>query len=221
MKEGYLIVNKPDGFTSHDIVARIRRQFKMRRVGHAGTLDPLATGVLIILLGRSTKLFERFSSFDKGYLATLILGTSTNSADIEGQIIKQQPYKHITRREVEDAFRRFVGDIKQRPPMFSAVKFKGKKLYQLARQGIEIEREPRNVSVRSLELIEFNPPEIKFTVECSKGTYIRQLAHDIGDLLGCGACISQIQRTKVGSFNIKDAIKVEDVDESHIRHWEN
>ncbi len=219
MKEGIVIVNKPDGITSHDVVERVRRKFKMRRVGHAGTLDPMATGVLVVLLGKATKLFNKFVSFDKAYRAALILGTSTDSSDIRGKIIKQSPYEQITPGQIEEAFARFIGEIKQVPPMVSAIKFKGKKLYELARQGIQVERQARLIKIYSLQIESMNIPKVEFYVECSKGTYIRQLAYDIGEVLGCGACISQIERTKVGPFSIEEAVNLEDLNESHIRSW--
>lgn len=217
--EGIIIVNKPDGMTSHDVVAIVRKKFKMRRVGHAGTLDPLATGVLVLLLGKATKLFDKFVAFDKAYRATMILGTATNSADTQGKIIRQLPYDHVTRQQVEEAFKGFVGDIEQVPPMVSAVKVGGRKLYQLARKGIEVERKPRQIRIDCLRMEEFNPPDVKFYLECSKGTYVRQLAEDVGKVLGCGACISQIQRTKVGAFCLEDAVDIEDINEGHIRNW--
>ncbi len=220
MKEGIIIVNKPDGLTSHDVVDRVRRRFSMRRVGHAGTLDPLATGVLVILLGKSTKLFDKFVGFDKTYRATLILGTTTHSADTQGRILKQLPYDHVTQKQVEDIFDKFKGESFQVPPMVSAVKKNGKKLYQLARKGLVVEREPRAIRIDRLLLEEFNPPDVKFYLECSKGTYVRQLADDVGKALGCGACISQIERLKVGSFSIEDAVNIEEINESHIRNWQ-
>jgi tRNA pseudouridine55 synthase len=217
--EGVVVINKPDGITSHDVVARIRKKLGLRRVGHAGTLDPLATGVLVILLGKSTKLFDKFVAFDKAYIATLILGQETTSADIQGKLVRERDYTHITREAVERAFVEFTGEIQQLPPMVSAVKKNGKKLYEFARKGIVVERQPRSIRIDRLEIVDFNPPHVKFYVECSKGTYIRQLAQDVGEYLGCGACISQIERTKVGSFSIKDAIKIEDLNESHILNW--
>src|SRR3989338_3795984 len=220
MSDGILIVNKPTGITSHDVVKKVRVRFRMRRVGHGGTLDLLATGVLIMLLGKATKCFNKFVGMDKAYRATLILGTATDSADIQGKVIRQLPYEGVTRSQVEEIFKEFVGHIDQVPPMVSAVKVKGKKLYQLARKGIEVEREARRIRIDCLRLEEFNPPHVKFYLECSKGTYVRQLAEDIGKLLGCGACISQIERTKVGSFRIEEAINIEDIHESHIRAWQ-
>ncbi len=220
MTDGILIVNKPMGITSHDVVKKIRARFKMRQVGHAGTLDPLATGVLIMLLGKATKCFNKFVGMDKAYRATLILGTATDSADVQGKVVRQLPYDGVTRGQVEEVFKKFLGNIDQVPPMVSAVKVKGKKLYQLARKGIEIEREARPVRIDCLKMEAFDPPYVKFYLECSKGTYVRQLAEDIGKLLGCGACISQIERTKVGSFRIEDATNIEDINESHIRAWQ-
>jgi len=219
MKSGILVINKSDGMTSHDVVQKVRHRFKMRRVGHAGTLDPLATGVLVVLLGESTKLFNQFVKFDKIYRATLILGLSTTSADIEGKILKRAPYEHITRQQIETIFNKFSGEIEQIPPMVSAVKVGGRKLYQLARQGIEVERKARKIRIDCLKLEQMALPEVKFYIECSKGTYVRQLAEDIGVLLGCGACISQIERVAVGSFHIDESIKLKDLDESHIRNW--
>lgn len=221
MKEGIVVVNKPDGITSHDVVARVRRHFKQKRVGHAGTLDPLATGVLIILLGPSTKLFNKFVGFDKAYQATLILGTTTDTADTEGKIIEQKEYSHLSEKDIKDAFARFSGEIDQIPPMVSAVKVNGKKLYELARKGITVKREPRKVRIDRLIIEGINMPHVKFYLECSKGTYVRQLAEDIGKILGCGACISQINRVKVGAYTIDQAVRLEDLNESHIRNFED
>jgi len=217
--EGVIVVNKPPGITSHDVVGFIRRKFKMRRVGHAGTLDPLATGVLVMLLGKSTKLFDRFVAFDKSYRATLRLGTKTSTADIMGHVIEEKPFSGITRSRVEEVFRGFVGDIEQKPPMVSAVKHQGQRLYKIAREGKSVERAVRKVRVNEVRLLSFALPEVEFFMACSKGTYVRQLAEDVGEVLGCGACISQIERTKVGSFDIKDAVKLEDLHEGHVRSW--
>ncbi|HBR15363.1 MAG TPA: tRNA pseudouridine(55) synthase TruB [Candidatus Omnitrophica bacterium] len=217
---GIVIVNKRSGMTSHDVVQEVRKKLGMRRVGHAGTLDPLATGVLIILLGKSTKLFDQFVKFDKAYRATLILGVTTTSADVQGEVLQKQSYEHITRKQIEEAFKNFVGEIDQVPPMVSAVKVGGVKLYQLARKGIEIERQPRKIRIDCLKLEDVSLPHVKFYLECSKGTYVRQLADDVGKMLGCGACISQIERTRVGNFCIEDAVRVEEINESHIRNWQ-
>ncbi|MDP2654018.1 MAG: tRNA pseudouridine(55) synthase TruB [Candidatus Omnitrophota bacterium] len=218
--EGIVVVNKPTGMTSHDVVNRTRRKFKMRQVGHAGTLDPLATGVLVMLLGKSTKLFRKFEAFDKAYRATLILGTRTTTADIQGTVTGTAPYEHISREQVEEMLKQFVGKIEQTPPMVSAVKVKGRRLYELARQGVEIERQARQITIRELKLLDFHPPRVSFFLECSKGTYVRKLAEDVGERLGCGACIAEIERTKVGPFLIEQAVSLEDLNESHVRSWQ-
>ncbi|HOW34823.1 MAG TPA: tRNA pseudouridine(55) synthase TruB [Candidatus Omnitrophota bacterium] len=217
--DGFIIIDKPSGITSHDVVSFIRRKLKMRRVGHAGTLDPLATGVLVVLLGQSTKLFDRFSSFDKAYEATLTLGTTTDTADTQGKVLNMLPYEDVTRERVESVFRTFLGDIEQVPPMVSAVKVQGKRLYKLARKGIEVVREPRQIRINRLELIDFSLPKVKFHLECSKGTYVRKIAEDVGAILGCGGCISQIRRLSVGPFDIKSAVSLEEVSERHILKW--
>jgi tRNA pseudouridine55 synthase len=219
IKEGILVINKPGGITSHDVVSRVRRIFNMKQVGHAGTLDPLATGVLIILLGKSTKLFDQFVAFDKSYRATLKLGLKTTSADIMGATVEEKSPEGIDQKKVEDVFKTFVGDIEQLPPMVSAVKHKGERLYKIAWQGKQVERTARKVRIHDLRVLNFNSPSVEFFMDCSKGTYVRQLAEDVGDVLGCGACISQIERTKVGHFDIKDAVNLEDLNEGHIRSW--
>lgn len=219
--EGIVIVNKPSGMTSHDVVLRVRRILGIRRVGHAGTLDPLATGILIILIGKATKLFSRFESFDKGYRATLLLGTRTRSADIQGDVLRQEPYEKITRDQVELALQRFVGEIDQLPPMVSAVKVKGRRLYELARQGLEVERKARRIKINRLDLVTFELPYIQISLECSKGTYVRQIAEDLGEVLGCGACITQIERFKVGPFEMVQAVDLSQLSEKDIRPWHN
>lgn len=219
MKEGIVLIDKPGGMTSHDVVSCVRRKFKMRRVGHAGTLDPMATGVLVVLLGKATKLFNRFVGLDKGYRATLEMGRKTDTADIEGKTLEQRSYGPITQKDLQDVFARFQGEILQTPPMVSAVKFKGQPLYKLARRGIEVEREPRTIRIDVLKLLDFSPPYVQFYIECSKGTYVRKLAEDIGEELGCGACISQIQRTRVGPFKLEDSVALDDLSEDHIRNF--
>ncbi len=219
--EGILVINKPGGITSHDVVSRVRRVFNMKQVGHAGTLDPLATGVLIILLGKSTKLFDKFVAFDKAYRATLKLGLKTTTADIMGKTLEEKSPEGIDQRKVEEVLKKFVGDIEQVPPMVSAVKHKGERLYKIARQGKEVERVARKVRINDLHVIKFDFPYVEFFMACSKGTYVRQLAEDVGEVLGCGACISQIERTRVGHFDIKDAVNLEDLNEGHIRSWDS
>ncbi len=218
--QGIILINKPKGITSHDVISTVRRKLQMRRVGHAGTLDPLATGLLVVLLGKSTKLFDKFVAFDKAYRATLRLGLKTTSADIMGQTLQEKPYTGIDEQKVRDVFKQFVGDIEQKPPMVSAVKHKGQRLYKLARAGQEVEREARKVRIDELSVLNFALPDVEFFMACSKGTYVRQLAEDVGEVLGCGACICQIERTKVGHFDIKDSVSLEELNESHIRHWQ-
>ena len=217
--EGIVVVNKPSGMTSHDVVSRVRRIFKMKRVGHAGTLDPLATGVLVILLGKSTRLFAKFEGFDKAYKATMIMGKKTNTADIQGTITQEIPFEHLTREQMQGILKKFMGAVEQVPPMVSAVKFNGKRLYELARKGIVVEREPRKIRIDKLDLIEFSLPRVKFYLECSKGTYVRQLAEDIAEGLGSVACIAEIERTKVGPFTLDQSVNLEDLNETYIRNW--
>jgi tRNA pseudouridine55 synthase len=217
--EGILVVDKPSGMTSHDVVARARRKLRIRRIGHAGTLDPLATGVLVLLVGKATKLFDKFVSFDKAYQATMRLGLRTVSADIQGEVLSEQDPSGISRSQVESVLERFVGDIDQVPPMVSAVKHKGERLYKLARKGVSVERTPRRVRIDVLKLQDFDHPFVKFYLECSKGTYVRQVAEDAGELLGCGACITEIRRVRVGPFSISAAVSLEDINESHIKDW--
>lgn len=220
-KQGVVVVNKPAGITSHDVVNFIRRKFAMRRVGHAGTLDPMATGILVILLGKSTKLFDRFVAFDKSYRATLRLGLKTTTADIMGKVLEEKSFSGLDQKKVETALTQFTGEIEQKPPMVSAVKHKGERLYHLARQGKQVERTARKVRIDELKLLRFELPDVEFFMSCSKGTYVRQLAEDVGDVLGCGACISQIERTKVGPFDMKQAVTLEELNEGHIRAWRN
>jgi tRNA pseudouridine55 synthase len=219
MTEGIIVVDKPSGITSHDVVARVRRILRTKRVGHAGTLDPLATGVLVILVGPATKLFDKFVGFDKAYEATLQLGLKTLSADIKGDVLENRPFGHVTREGLVDAFKKFTGAIEQLPPMVSAVKHNGERLYRLARKGVVVERTPRKVQVNRLELVSFDSPYASFFLDCSKGTYVRQIAEDVGELLGCGACITAIRRTRVGTFTIDQAVSLEDLNAGHLRHW--
>ena len=219
--EGILVIDKPDGMTSHDVVAKVRRSLKVKKVGHAGTLDPMATGVLVCLVGKATKLFDQFVAFDKVYRATMILGLVTDSADTQGEVISKKEFHAVTQQQLEDVLQEFRGELEQVPPMYSAVKHKGKKLYELARQGIVVEREAKPIRIDELRIERFTPPEVDIYVACSKGTYIRQLAHDIGERLGCGACISRIQRVAVGKYTLDEAVTLEEIHESHIRNWEN
>jgi len=213
------VVDKPPGMTSHDVVEFVRNKFAIKKVGHAGTLDPMATGILVLLLGKCTRMFSKFSNFDKTYEATLTLGVETDTGDMDGQIKGKFNFEKIDKKSISEVMEQFIGEIEQVPPMFSALKCKGKKLYQLARKGIEITLSPRRISIYSLQLLNFNPPQIDFRVCCSKGTYIRKLAEDIARSLGTRGCLSYLKRTGLGPFNIKEAIKLDNVNESHIRPW--
>ena len=219
MIDGILNIDKPAQMTSHDVVDRVRKKFKMRRVGHAGTLDPLATGVLVVLLGKATKLSNQLTDLDKGYKAKLLLGVRTDTLDIDGKTVKESPVD-ITQEQFEQALEKYRGTINQMVPMYSAVKVNGRKLYEYARQGMDVERPIRRVSISKLELINFESPYAEIMVHCSKGTYIRQLAEDIGNDLGCGACIAALRRTHSGEFDIAQAITLEDINENSVRDWE-
>ncbi|MBT3482373.1 MAG: tRNA pseudouridine(55) synthase TruB [Opitutales bacterium] len=207
--EGVLLIDKPSGMTSHDVVDRVRRKLKMKRIGHAGTLDPLATGLLIILVGKATKLSQYLMSLDKVYEGTITLGVATNTYDAEGEVMTTIPVPELTMDEVSKTLGSFMGDQYQTPPMFSAVKIDGQPLYKLARKGVEVEREPRFIRISKFEATRFESPEIDFTLNCTKGTYVRTLASDIGEKLDCGAHLSSLRRTASDRFHIKDSITLE------------
>jgi tRNA pseudouridine55 synthase len=214
---GILVVNKPAGMTSHDVVNIARKKLQMRRIGHAGTLDPLATGVLVLLVGRGTKLSECFTGFDKGYRATMILGRRTTSADVDGQVIDEQGYEDVTRDGVCEIFHSFLGESLQTPPMVSAIRINGQRLYDLARKGITVERKPREIRIDAIALLRFDPPYVEFLLACSKGTYVRAFAEDVGARLGCGACICQIERTKVGPYTIAEAVSIDEISDDSVK----
>jgi len=207
--DGILIVNKPAGLTSHDVVDFVRRHFKIKKVGHAGTLDPVATGVLVILLGKATKLSSQLVKDDKEYIATLRLGVVTDSGDSMGKVVSTTDKVDVKRENAEEAFKRFCGPIKQTPPMVSALRHKGKRLYELARRGLEVPRQPRNIYIHKLEITRFNPPDIDFHLVASKGTYVRTLCTDIGQMLGCGGHAIKMHRIRSGAFSIKDSLTLE------------
>lgn len=216
-KEGIILVNKPRGVTSHDVVDIVRKRLKMKRVGHAGTLDPLAQGLLIILVGKCTKLFPKFSGFDKEYFGVLKLGEVTATGDSQGDIIQKKDWAQISEDEIKKVFSLFIGETEQVPPMVSALRVKGKRLYKLARQGIVVERIPRKIKIYSLEVSNIDFPFVEFCLRCSKGTYVRKLAEDIGEKLGCGAHMVKIVRLGIGSFGLGEAIVLDDINESHLR----
>jgi tRNA pseudouridine55 synthase len=207
--DGILLVDKPAGPTSHDVVHHIRRHFKLKKVGHGGTLDPAATGLLVILLGRGTRVSNRFMSSDKTYEGTLRLGITTDSQDADGNIIRETDPSGITREQLEAAMARFKGDMFQIPPMVSAVRINGVQLYKLARQGEEVERKPRFIHLYEFRLLNFTPPFASFVLRCSKGTYVRTICHDIGEALGVGAHLSQLRRTESAGFEVQKAIPFE------------
>ncbi|MFC1594008.1 tRNA pseudouridine(55) synthase TruB [Candidatus Omnitrophota bacterium] len=217
--EGIIVIDKPSGMTSHDVVDVVRKKLGMRRIGHAGTLDPIATGVLILLVGKATKLFSCFEGFDKEYEATLTLGKTTDTGDIEGIVIKESPVDHISQQQVDQAFSQFVGSIEQVPPMVSALKHNGKRLYELARKGVDVPRKARAINIHSLKILKFDLPNIDFYAHCSKGTYIRKLGEDIGNTLEVGGHISRIRRTGIGQFTLNQAVQLDDVNEHSIRRW--
>lgn len=212
MPAGIIIIDKPRDWTSMDVCARLRGVFHEKRIGHAGTLDPMATGVLPVFVGRATRAVQFAESGEKEYMAALRLGTVTNTQDIWGEVLEDRPAQ-VSREELEAVLPRFRGEIDQVPPMYSAIKVNGKKLYELARKGIEIERKPRRVAIHALELLDPDTPggDWRLKVRCSKGTYIRSLCHDIGETLGCGGCMSSLVRTEACGFPLEKAHSLEKV----------
>ncbi|HIE11460.1 MAG TPA: tRNA pseudouridine(55) synthase TruB [Kiritimatiellae bacterium] len=203
--DGLLLVDKPTGMTSHDVVDAIRRKFQLSKVGHGGTLDPMATGLLVILLGRGTRLFEQVMSSDKEYRGTLHLGITTDSHDRDGEAIATGDYSDISREMVQAEMEKWKGDVLQTPPMISAIKKDGVPLYKLARRGREVERKPRLIHVYRFDLLDFDPPRARFRLKCTKGTYVRTLCHDVGRGLGCGAFLEELRRMAVGRFTVGEA----------------
>ncbi len=214
MPNGIIIIDKPAGWTSMDVCAKLRGILGERRIGHAGTLDPMATGVLPVFVGSATRAVEFAEKGDKEYLAGLRLGLVTNTQDTTGEVLEKYPVS-VTRPELTALLERFTGDILQIPPMYSAIKRNGKKLYELARQGVEVERAPRPVTIHELELLGWPDAGEDFSlrVRCSKGTYIRTLCHDIGQALGCGGCMSSLRRTMAAGFTLDQAVTLEQVQE--------
>ncbi len=210
--EGVLLLLKPSGMTAHDVVEFVRKQLRMQRVGHTGTLDPLAAGLMVLCIGRATRLAEFLSELDKVYRFEMVLGIATSTQDAEGDIVATAPTEHITVEKVEKVLAQFVGEIEQLPPMLSAVHYKGKRLYELARRGVEVERTPRRVQIYRLTLLQWWERPVKralVEVHCSRGTYIRTLVDDIGKALGCGAYQHFLVRTHIGPFSNADALTLE------------
>jgi tRNA pseudouridine55 synthase len=208
---GFLNIHKAPGMTSHDVVAKLRRGLKLKKVGHAGTLDPMATGVLIVCVGAATRLSEYVMSSRKVYRAVVRAGAETDTYDAEGEITREADASSLSREQVEGLLPQFTGDLQQVPPMYSAIKQGGRKLYDLARAGQMVELQPRPVTIHALHLIDWNPPEFTLEVECSAGTYIRSLAFDMGRALGCGAHLSGLVRLSSGAFHLVDAVTVDAV----------
>ena len=205
---GIFNIDKPYGMTSMDVIREIRTAANISKVGHGGTLDPLASGVIPVAIGSSTRLLEYILNNNKKYLAEITLGTSTNTYDREGTVIKQSPTSHIAQKDIEEAIKVFEGDILQVPPMYSAIKHNGKSLYDFARKGITIERPPRTTKVHSISLNSYFNPVIEIEISCEKGFYVRSLANDIGELLECGAYLTNLRRIASGAFKIADSIKL-------------
>ena len=209
--DGAILVDKPVGPTSHDVVDAIRRRFQIKKVGHCGTLDPNATGLLIIVLGRGTKLSEKLMGDDKVYEGTIKFGETTDSYDADGEITASLPVPTITLEQLNEEAAKFIGDQMQMPPMVSAIKKNGVPLYKLARKGIKVEREPRLIHIYNYRFTEYTEPLGKFRVACTKGTYVRSIAHDLGQKLGCGAHLATLRRSVSGKFDVAGATRFDDV----------
>jgi tRNA pseudouridine55 synthase len=218
--DGALLIDKPAGPTSHDVVDMIRRQFNIRKVGHCGTLDPNATGLLIIVLGRGTKLSEKLMSDDKVYEGTIKFGETTDSYDANGELVASLPVPPLTVEQLNEAAAAFVGDVMQTPPMVSAVKKDGVPLYKLARKGVQVEREPRLIHIYTFRFSAYQEPFGHFRLACTKGTYVRSTAHELGQKLGCGAHLAALRRVSSGKFDVAHAIQFEEVLKLSLRQLE-
>ncbi len=207
---GILIVDKEKGMTSHDVVNAVRRKFAIKKVGHAGTLDPNATGVLVLLLGAATKSSGKFAGEDKEYVAVMKLGEKTDSGDSDGKLVSSREVL-VSEDDIKGVVPGFLGETEQVPPMVSAKQVNGKRLYKLARKGVEVKREAKKITIKAIDVIKIDMPFVEFRVVCGKGTYIRQLAEDIGEKLGCGAHLTELRRTRSGSFSIEQAISFSDL----------
>ena len=211
MINGIVNIYKEKGYTSHDVVAVLRKVVGQKKIGHTGTLDPDATGVLPVCLGRATKVCELLTDHDKTYEALLLLGKTTDTQDISGEVLEEKDPAHLTEEEVRSCIESFIGEYDQVPPMYSALKVNGKKLYELAREGKTVERKSRRVQIHGIRILEMNLPHVRMEVDCSKGTYIRTLCHDIGEKLQVGGCMEELERTKVGRFLKEDAVTLDEV----------
>jgi len=210
--EGVLLVDKPKGLTSHDVVYHLRRKLQMKKIGHAGTLDPMATGVLVMLIGKATRISQYLMSVDKVYEGEATLGVVTDSQDAEGEVMETRPVPELTEAGVRALMKTFLGDQYQTPPMHSAIKIGGVPLYKMARKGEEVEREPRFIRIASFDLLSFAPPKLTFRLACTKGTYVRTVANDLGQKLGCGAHLSELRRTGSGKFTIEQCLPLDQIE---------
>lgn len=217
---GFILINKETGISSHGVINKLRRLTGIRKIGHAGTLDPLASGLMIIAIGRqATRQIDQYVKLDKEYLATLHLGAETDTYDREGKIINTDEkflVRNINEEIIIEKLKLFIGEQEQVPPMFSAKKVQGRRLYELARKGIEIERKPAKVSIYNMELISYSEPLLKIKIRCSSGTYIRSIAFDLGRALGCGAYLEALERTEIGEFRIEDSYLIKDLDNRNL-----
>ncbi len=211
LPSGVLLIDKAPDMTSHDVVAIARRQLNMKKIGHCGTLDPMATGLLMLVINRATKIQDLLMSEDKNYTGTLTLGATTSTQDKQGEIEEEKEVPDLSAEQIKEAFDGFMGPFEQIPPMVSAIKKDGVPLYKLARKGQVVERKPRAVHITKYEITRTELPEIDFSVDCSKGFYVRTYAHDIGQKLGCGAHLSELRRTRSGKFTLDRAVSVEDL----------
>lgn len=218
MIHGVLNVYKEKGYTSHDVVAKLRGITKQKKIGHTGTLDPDAEGVLPVCFGRATKLCDLLTDKDKTYIAEMLLGKETDTQDLGGCVLNLGETDHLTEKEVEKTILSFVGTYDQIPPMYSALKVNGKKLYELAREGKVIERKPRRVEIKEIRILSMKLPRVQMEITCSKGTYIRTLCHDIGEKLGCHGCMSSLIRSRVSQFLLEDSLKLEEISQKMTDH---
>ena len=221
-ENGILVVDKEKDWTSHDVCAFVRSRFKIKKVGHAGTLDPLATGVLVVLLGNATKKSKELSSCDKDYYGTLELGIKTDSHDISGNVIEKRDWQHVTQEALHRVFERFSGTQEQTPPMVSALKHEGVRLYQLARAGKTVEREKRTITVYEFRIEEIKLPSVRFFAKVSKGTYLRTLVNDLGEALGSCAVLTDLRRVRSGLFTLDDAVPISELRKiscKELKHW--
>lgn len=214
MVDGFLVIDKPPGLTSHDVVNRVRRILGTKKVGHTGTLDPFATGVLPVAVGDGTKAIQFLDEGIKEYKATIRFGVSTDTLDITGAVLRQGDFSSVTEELLQQKILALTGEISQLPPMYSAIKQSGQPLYKLARKGIEVERQPRNVTIHKFELLSFKPPFADVVISCSRGTYIRTIADDLGSIFGCGACLTDLRRIASGPFRIETSMTIDSIAEA-------